>query len=389
MGRVRKRSLLWVVISLWLQHFGCPISFSTPNRAKNWLPRRALPPGWAAQAAEAFRDPSVQAVSAALIRAQTVVNFVASFDRAGKVWSEWIKLGIYDGTGDVADHVSQLIQSMKQKLQAQNNTIISSTQSSKLPEEPVRNTYIEQLMVATLLNSTPGMSAVYAESGTGKSVAATLAITAVASDRVNDAFVLLQGNLNQRLRAFLRIADESLTDDIAEPFFRALREEDIELHVIFDNVLDSGVPNDAVQDNLKSLARAACEHQHQIIFTMQTREAAESVRDMNGDTTRIAPQQDEAFGAYRWQKNETRKLIAGLRSAKQPDLILKESEIPDDLGRWRPRATKLFASSGLKPAPQSQRRQVQAGFGTTSTSVWVRELAENKDGTVTAKSLGD
>ncbi|CAE7843013.1 unnamed protein product [Symbiodinium necroappetens] len=214
MGRVRQRSVLWVVIFLWLQHVGCPISFSAPDRAKNWLPRRALPPAWVAQAAEAFRDPSVQAVSAALIQAQTLTNFVSSFSSAGKVWSEWITLGVYDGTGDVDDHVSELIQSMKEKLQVQNNTIISSTQSSNMPKEPVRKTYFEQLMVATLLNSTPGVSAVYAESGTGKSVAATLAITAVANGRVNDAFVLLQGNLNQRLRAFLRIADESLMADI-------------------------------------------------------------------------------------------------------------------------------------------------------------------------------
>ena len=33
MGRVRKRSVLWVVIFLWLQHVGRPINFSAPNPA--------------------------------------------------------------------------------------------------------------------------------------------------------------------------------------------------------------------------------------------------------------------------------------------------------------------------------------------------------------------
>ena len=86
-------------------------------------------------------------------------------------------------------------------------------------------------MVATSLSSTPGIS------GTGKTVAATPAITAVANERGDEAFVLLQGNLNQRLRAFFRLT-ESLTDDIAEPFFTALQRANTQLHLIFDNVLE-------------------------------------------------------------------------------------------------------------------------------------------------------
>ena len=35
---MRRRSVLWVVIFLWLQHVGCPLSFSAPSRAIRKLP---------------------------------------------------------------------------------------------------------------------------------------------------------------------------------------------------------------------------------------------------------------------------------------------------------------------------------------------------------------
>lgn len=106
------------------------------------------------------------------------------------------------------------------------------------------------------------------------------------------------------------------------PSRRALRRESIQLHVIFDNLLDSGVSSDLVQDILKSIARAASKHQHQVIFTMQTREAPESVGNLNGATTRIAPQQDHPYGAYRWNdERETVQLIQTLQTDKPQDEI--------------------------------------------------------------------
>ena len=105
------------------------------------------------------------------------------------------------------------------------------------------------------------------------------------------------------------------------PSRRALRRESIQLHVIFDNLLDSGVSSDLVQDILKSIARAASKHQHQVIFTMQSREAPESVGNLNGATTRIAPQQDHSYGAYRWNEKETVQLIQTLQTDKPQDEI--------------------------------------------------------------------
>ncbi|CAE7567034.1 unnamed protein product [Symbiodinium microadriaticum] len=151
---------------------------------------------------ETHRSKQCQSMSADLMDGQKIVKFMLSFSNAGEAWSQWTKLSVYTGTGDIDEHVSELVQTMKEKLDVRNNTLISSTQTSNMPNNPVRGTYIEQLMVAMLLSSTPGISADYAEPGTGKTVAATLAITAVANERRDEACVLLQGNLNQRLRAF-------------------------------------------------------------------------------------------------------------------------------------------------------------------------------------------
>ena len=96
--------------------------------------------------------------------------------------------GLSGRTGDVNQHVSQPVEQIKKKLDTRNNTFISNAQTSNVPEKPVRGTDIEQLMVAML-------------------VATTLAITAVASELEAQAFVLRQGNLNQRLRGLFRIPD--------------------------------------------------------------------------------------------------------------------------------------------------------------------------------------
>ena len=164
-------------------------------------------------------------------------------------------------------------------------------------------------MVAILLDNAPGISAVYAESGTGKSVCTTLAVIEVAGTQKDDMFVVLQGNLNETLEQFLGISRATLTADIAPAFFSALRKKNVRLHLVFDNVLESGVQSDLVKDMVKELARGATEHGHQVIFTVQAAEAAESVGFLNGATPRIARQQNHSYGAYRWTETDTTKLV--------------------------------------------------------------------------------
>ena len=54
MGCVQRRSVVTVVILLLVQRFRYPYSFCAPNRAKMWIPARAIAPDWVTQAAEGF-----------------------------------------------------------------------------------------------------------------------------------------------------------------------------------------------------------------------------------------------------------------------------------------------------------------------------------------------
>ncbi|CAJ1396362.1 unnamed protein product [Effrenium voratum] len=156
--------------------------------------------------------------------------------------------------------------------------------------------------------------------------------------------------------SFLGISRATLTADIAPAFFSALRKKNVRLHLVFDNVLDSGVQSDLMKDTVKELARGATEHGHQVIFTVQAAEAAESVGFLNGATTRIARQQNHSYGAYRWTETDTTKLVETLCDGQKSDAeeLLRESAIPDEVGLWRPRDTKLFISYRLKPSAQRQ-----------------------------------
>ena len=328
MGSMRKRVAAAMVILIAYQLSKHPASFTAPRAPKR---------------------PVSSARRASFSDVRATGDFVNSFNSADKAWESWTA-SMTDATfykiGDnITQHTSSLVQRMDETMQSTGNIIISSTQRAQLPSEPVRRTYLEQLMVAVLCDkSAVGMSAIYAEAGTGKSVAVLLAATQVARAQTSDFFVV---------KKFLRLSEVSSAADIATSFFIALQERNIRLHLVFDNVLDSGVGGDKEKDILKALARGSSEFGHQVVFTMQNKESAESVAKLNGDTTRMAQQQDNAIGAYRWTRNETELLIRTLSNERQDTVQLaqqiKETEIPDEIGRWRPRATKLFIQAGLRP----------------------------------------
>ena len=48
-------------------------------------------------------------------------------------------------------------------IQRGSNIILSSAQTAEVPNEPVRGTYVESLMLGVLYDKAPGMSAIYAE----------------------------------------------------------------------------------------------------------------------------------------------------------------------------------------------------------------------------------
>ena len=356
MGSMRKRVAAAMVILIAYQLSKHPASFTAPRAPKTPVSsaRRASFSD-VVRAGDFLRDPGVQAEYYSLTgmfgNLQKVTDFVNSFNSASKAWTNATFYKIGD---NITQHTSSLVQRMEETMHSTGNIIISSAQRAQLPSEPVRRTYLEQFMVAVLCDkSAVGMSAIYAEAGTGKSVAVLLAATQVARAQTSDFFVVLQNDLDESLKKFLRLSEVSSAADIATSLFIALQERNVRLHLVFDNVLDSGVGGDKEKDILKALARGSSEFGHQVVFTMQNKESAESVATLNGDTTRMAQQQDNAIGAYRWTRNETELLIRTLSNETQDTAQLaqqiKETEIPDEIGRWRPRATKLFIQAGLRP----------------------------------------
>jgi len=294
-------------------------------------------------------------------------------------WQKWIRTPLYNRHGDVRSHVSSLVKSVEDLTQSGKNTMISDVQNVELPKNPVRDTPFEQLMVATLLDDGPGVVAAYAESGSGKSTAATLAIVEAAKYSTSDFFVLLENELDYNLEEFFCLSQVSSTATIATAFFQALKKKGIRLHLVFDNVLDSGANDYIVKDRLKALARAACDCGHQLLFTMQEQAAAESVASLDGVTTRMARVQNSTFGAYRWNQNEAEQLITDIKATFEatPQIemnmtkALTESKIPDELGQWTPRTINLFMQSGVVP-----KRRMRAGLA----PVWVQHLRKDDGG---------
>ena len=280
-------------------------------------------------------------------------------------WQKWIRTPLYNRHGDVRSHVTSLVKSVEDLTQSGKNTMISDGQNVELPENPVRDTPFEQLMVATLLDDGPGVVAAYAESGSGKSTAATLAIVEAAKYSTSDFFVLLQNELDYNLEMFFCLSQVSSTATIATAFFQALKKKGVRLHLVFDNVLDSGANDYIVKDRLKALARAACDCGHQLLFTMQEQAAAESVANLDPVTTSMARVQNSTFGAYRWNQNEAEQLITDIKATFEatPQIemnmtkALTESKIPDELGQWRPRTIDLFMAYGVVP-----KRRMRAGW---------------------------
>ena len=309
-------------------------------------------------------EPNVQkfwkAFTTAIGGLQKGIALFNGYNTAAATWEEWSKTPKYTQGGNITKHASNLVRSLKDYMKINNNVMISRTQ---LPKKPIRGTYIEQFLVSVLCEGVPGMVSIHAESGAGKSVAVLLAALEVGrgwSSEESNYYVVVQNDLNQRLCGFFCVSEASLVADIVDDFFLALQEEKIQLHLVFDNVLDSGATSDIVKDQLKALARSAFKWGHQVLFTMQEKQAAESVADLNGATTRMTKLQNNSFGAYRWRQNEAEELIKTFADEINMTEVLAETEIPDEIGQWRPREIESFMRYGVKPlAPQ---HRMQAGW---------------------------
>ena len=309
-------------------------------------------------------EPNVQkfwkAFTTAIGGLQKGIALFNGYNTAAATWEEWSKTPKYTQGGNITKHASNLVRVLKDYMKINNNVMISRTQ---LPKKPIRGTYIEQFLVSVLCEGVPGMISLHAESGAGKSVAVLLAALEVGrgwSSEESNYYVVVQNDLNQRLCGFFCVSEASLVADIVDDFFLALQKEKIQLHLVFDNILDSGATSDIVKDQLKALARSAFKWGHQVLFTMQEKQAAESVADLNGATTRMTKLQNNSFGAYRWRQNEAEELIKTFADEINMTEVLAETKIPDEIGQWRPREIESFMRYGVKPlAPQ---HRMQAGW---------------------------
>ena len=90
-------------------------------------------------------------------------------------------------------------------------------------EQAINDTVFEELMLEVLNDNSMGTTAVFAEAGVGKSVAATLSVLKMEASQ-SKLTVLLQGQFSQNLKKFFRIQDIGDVEDVAGCFFGLLED---------------------------------------------------------------------------------------------------------------------------------------------------------------------
>ena len=221
-----------------------------------------------------------------------------------------------------------------------------------MPEQVVKGTKFEQLIYTVLSdNRSTGLSAVHAEPGTGKSIAAILAIQEQQASECAGIRVLLAGDFVPSVQEFFRVPTPQLAVDVAEFLFPLLKAKGIRLRIVFDNTFNRGIATD--ETNLMGLIRPAFEHGQHIIAITQSKKAAEELADLNGERTRLAVQQQQEERMYRWARTQARTFLETKELEEVIDKVLNNTEIPDDFGLWRPVAITEYVNTGRKPkAPQ-------------------------------------
>ena len=107
-------------------------------------------------------------------------------------------------------------------------------------EQAINDTAFEQLMSEVLNDTSMGTTAVFAEAGIGKSVAATLSVLKMEASQ-SKLTVVLRGLFRQNLQKFFRIQDIGDVEDVARCCFGLLKEHGIRLQIVFDNAFDYGL----------------------------------------------------------------------------------------------------------------------------------------------------
>ena len=270
-------------------------------------------------------------------------EFIFFNDNLGKV--TFLKPG-----EDTEAHAKKLMDMIVQSGDA--STIL--VEKPWVPEQVVKGTKFEQLIYAVLSdNRSTGLSAVHAEPGTGKSIAAILAIQEQQASECAGIRVLLAGDFPENIQEFFRVPTPRLAVDVAKFLFPLLKAKGIRLRIVFDNTFDRGIATH--ETSLMGLIRPAFEHGQHIIAITQTKKAAEELAGLNGARTRVAVQQQPEERMYRWSREQARTYLETkeLEEVIDKASVLNSTEIPDDFGLWRPVDITEYVNTGMKPkAPQ-------------------------------------
>eukprot|EP00435_Cladocopium_sp_Y103_P032445 s3172_g8.t1 len=247
----------------------------------------------------------------------------------------------------VENHVKKLAE-LVDRAQREGNPIIPQG-LQPIPEQPIEGTGFQQLMITVLNdNRTGGLSAVHAEPGVGKSVATAMALRNYTQKSA--VTVLLQGIFGESLRDFLRIENADNAARVALELFRILKQRSIRLQIVFDNTFDTGLRGQ--ETNLMALTRAAHEFDHHLIAITQTEEAADEVANLNGARTRKVEQQKAR--SYRWSKGQAEEFLRAAKAfAGQAERVLNMTQVPDEVGGWKPVDIKEYLKTGkVNPSVQ-------------------------------------
>ena len=163
--------------------------------------------------------------------------------------------------------------------------------------------------------------------------------------------VLLQGDFSGRASRPSSVLEMlQMLRHVALQLFRILRERGIRLQMVFDNTFDTGLHGP--QANLMALTRAAHEFDHHLIAISQIAEAANEVANLNGARTRKVEQQEPP--SYRWSKGQAKEYLKAVNTLTEKDeRVLNMTQVPDEVGGWKPVDIKEYLRTGRRPeAPQ-------------------------------------
>jgi len=308
-------------------------------------------------------EPFITTILGAASPLTTVADFIRKEvflynDNLGKV--KLLKPG-----EDTEAHANELMTMIVQNGDA--STIL--LKKTSVPEQVVKGTKFEQLIYTVLSdNRSTGLSALHAEPGIGKSIAAILAIQEQQASGCAGIRVLLAGEFPENVQEFFRVPTPQLVVDVAEILFPLLKAKGIRLRIVFDNTFDRGIATH--ETSLMGLIRPAFEHGQHIIAITQTKKAAEELAGLNGARTRVAVQQQPEERMYRWSREQARTYLETKELEEVIDKVLNKTEIPDDFGLWKPVDITEYVNTGMKPkAPQRAPG--------TSAPVWVRQLVKD------------